>query len=153
MPEGLLISFEGIDGSGKTTQMDLLEPWLQSQDISYVRTIEPGGTQLGREIRDILFGSPGLAITPLAEAFLFAADRAQHFEDVVLLALKRGNVVITDRCFDSSIAYQGHAKGVGARLAESLSLQAMKSRIPDREEPAANYGISIPVDRWVSPWL
>jgi dTMP kinase len=129
---GRLISFEGIDGSGKTTQIDMLEPWLKLYHISYLRTREPGGTPLGEEIENILLYRPELLpITPLAEAFLFQADRAQHFAEVVLPALEEGLLVVTDRCFDASIAYQGYARGVSVKLVEELSLLAMQGRVPD----------------------
>ena len=121
MKQGVFISFEGLDGAGKTTQLDLLERWLRQQNLAYVRTREPGGTPLGNEIRQLLFHHPELTITPLAEAFLFQADRAQHFEALVLPALAQGKIVISDRCFDSSIAYQGAARGVGTELVENLS--------------------------------
>jgi dTMP kinase len=128
---GRLISFEGLDGAGKTTQIHLLEQWLQSHSISYVRTREPGGTPLGMEIRKLLFNRPELTITPLAEAFLFQADRAQHFATLILPALEAGTHVVTDRCFDSSIAYQGVARGVGPALVEQLSLIATQGHAPD----------------------
>ncbi len=131
MDTGRLISFEGLDGAGKTTQMDLLERWLVERHIAYIRTREPGGTALGVEIRHLLLHRPELAITPLAEALLFQADRAQHFATMVLPALQEGKLVITDRCFDASIAYQGFARGVGVDLVERLSLLATQGRIPD----------------------
>ena len=126
-----MISFEGLDGAGKTTQMALLEQWLAPRNIPYVRTREPGGTPLGVEIRHLLLNRPDLAITPLAEAFLFQADRAQHFAKVVLPALAAGKLIITDRCFDASIAYQGHARGVGIELVARLSLIATQGHMPD----------------------
>jgi len=128
---GRLISFEGLDGAGKTTQMELLERWLQSHGIAYVRTREPGGTPLGVEIRHLVLNRPELAITPLAEVFLFQADRAQHFAVLVIPALDEGKLVITDRCFDASIAYQGYARGVGVELIERLSLLATRGIKPD----------------------
>ena len=131
MSKGRLISFEGLDGAGKTTQMDLLERWLQSRGVPYVRTREPGGTPLGVEIRRLLLNHPELAIDPLAEAFLFQADRAQHFARLVIPALGEGKLVITDRCFDASIAYQGYGRGVGAELVEQLSMLATRRHIPD----------------------
>jgi dTMP kinase len=128
---GRLISFEGLDGAGKTTQMDLLERWLAERHRAFIRTREPGGTLLGAEIRHLLLHRPELAITPLAEALLFQADRAQHFATVVLPALNNRQLVITDRCFDASIAYQGYARGVGVELVERLSLLATQGRVPD----------------------
>jgi dTMP kinase len=129
--KGRLISFEGLDGAGKTTQMDLLERWLQPRGVPYVRTREPGGTPLGVEIRRLLLNRPELAIDPLAEAFLFQADRAQHFARLVIPALGEGKLVITDRCFDASIAYQGYGRGVGAELVEQLSMLATRRHVPD----------------------
>jgi dTMP kinase len=128
---GRLVSFEGLDGAGKTTQMDLLERWLIDQDVRYLRTREPGGTDLGVEIRELLLHRPELEITPLAEAFLFQADRAQHFATKIVPALDAGMLVVTDRCFDSSIAYQGLARGMGVELIEQLSLIATGGLVPD----------------------
>jgi dTMP kinase len=129
--KGCLISFEGLDGSGKTTQITLLCDWLSARGVPYIQTREPGGTALGIEIRHVLFSRPDLQITPLAEAFLFQADRAQHFATVVLPALASGQLVITDRCYDSSIAYQGAGRGVGTELVEHLSLLATQGHAPD----------------------
>ncbi|HZR38777.1 MAG TPA: dTMP kinase [Ktedonobacteraceae bacterium] len=129
--QGFLISFEGLDGAGKTTQIRLLGRWLEEHAVSYVLTREPGGTALGAEIRKLLFHHPELAITPLAEAFLFQADRAQHFATLIVPALEAGITVITDRCFDSSIVYQGAVRGVGVEVCEQLSLLATGGRIPD----------------------
>jgi dTMP kinase len=128
---GRLISFEGLDGAGKTTQMDLLERWLIDQDVKYLRTREPGGTDLGIEVRQLLLHRPELEITPLAEAFLFQADRAQHFATKIVPALHAGILVVTDRCFDSSIAYQGVARGIGMEQIEQLSLIATGGLVPD----------------------
>ncbi len=131
MASGLLVSFEGLDGAGKTTQMDLLEKWLIDRHVPYLRTREPGGTPLGVEIRRLLFHHPELTITPLAEAFLFQSDRAQHFTTKIVPALQAGKLVVTDRCFDSSIAYQGAARGIGTDLVEQLSLLATGGLVPD----------------------
>jgi dTMP kinase len=128
---GRLISFEGLDGAGKTTQIELLSNWLDRQHIRHLRTREPGGTPLGIEIRQLLLHRPELEITPLAEALLFQADRAQHFARIVLPALAEGTHVITDRCLDASIAYQGYTRGVGMELVEQLSLLATRGRLPD----------------------
>src|SRR5437764_3489875 len=106
--------------------MSMLERWLEALDVPFVRTREPGGTPPGIEIRHLLLNRPELAIVPLAEAFLFQADRAQHFATLVIPALHEGKLVLTDRCFDASIAYQGFARGVGVALIEQLSLLATK---------------------------
>lgn len=131
MRKGRLISFEGLDGAGKSTQISLLGRWLEARALPYLLTREPGGTPLGTEIRHLLFGRPDLNITPLAETFLFQADRAQHFATVIVPALEAGTLVITDRCYDSSIAYQGAARGVGMELVEQLSTIATGGLTPD----------------------
>lgn len=131
MSKGRLVSFEGIDGAGKTTQIQMLEDWLKTQDTEYLLTREPGGTPLGVKIRELLLYHPELVITALAEAFLFQADRAQHFDKVVIPALKEGKLVITDRSLDASIAYQGYARGVGVKFVEELSLVATQGHVPD----------------------
>ncbi len=131
MNKGRLISFEGLDGAGKTTQMGLLERWLEAHGVPYISTREPGGTPLGLEVRRLLLSRPELAIVPLAEAFLFQADRSQHFATLVIPALREGKLVITDRCFDASIAYQGFARGVGVELVEQLSMLATQGYKPD----------------------
>ncbi len=131
MEKGRLISFEGLDGAGKSTQMSLLARWLKRQHVAFVQTREPGGTPLGNEIRRVLLNRPELAIVPLAEAFLFQADRAQHFATLVIPALQEGKLVLTDRCFDASIAYQGFARGLDVSLIEKLSLLATQGYQPD----------------------
>ncbi len=130
-PPGKLISFEGLDGAGKTTQIELLTRWLSARSVSYLNTREPGGTPLGVEIRRLLFERQDLDITPLSEAFLFQADRAHHFQTLVLPALEAGVLVVTDRCFDASIAYQGFARNVGPELVAQLSMIATQGHIPD----------------------
>jgi dTMP kinase len=129
--KGLLISFEGLDGAGKSTQMSMLEHWLETLHIPFIHTREPGGTPLGNEIRQLLLNRPELAIVALAEAFLFQSDRAQHFATLVIPALQEGKLVLTDRCFDASIAYQGYARGVDISLIEQLSLLATQGYKPD----------------------
>ncbi len=134
MSKGLLISFEGLDGAGKTTQIELLERWLQLQNISYVRTREPGGTPLGVELRKLLLNRPDLAITPLAEVYLFQADRTQHFDKEILPALEAGKLVITDRYIDASVAYQGYGRSQDRNFInfiKLLSKRSTKARIPD----------------------
>src|SRR5579883_654461 len=127
---GKLISFEGLDGAGKTTQIEMLALWLDERQVPYICTREPGGTPPGVEIRHLLERSD-LELAPLAEAFLFQADRAQHFSKLVIPALEAGRLVITDRCFDASIAYQGFARNVGPELVAQLSMMATQGHIPD----------------------
>ncbi len=128
MKKGRLISFEGLDGAGKSTQMSMLERWLEALDVTFIHTREPGGTPLGIEIRQLLLNRPELAIVALAEAFLFQADRAQHFATLVIPALHEGKLVLTDRCFDASIAYQGFARGVDVALIDMFRVAYVKCR-------------------------
>jgi dTMP kinase len=107
----VFISFEGPDGSGKTTQAALLAGWLRDSGEEVVSTREPGGTPLGETIRDVVLH--GLEMTPWAEAALFASARAEHVERVIRPALHRGAWVVCDRYVDSSIVYQGIARGLG----------------------------------------
>ncbi|WP_257210507.1 dTMP kinase [Actinomyces ruminis] len=126
---GLFISFEGGDGVGKTTQIERLSTLLVAARIAYRRTREPGGTELGGQIRDLLLH--GGQVSPRAEALLYAADRAHHVATVVRPALARGEVVLTDRYLDSSIAYQGAARALGAQEVRDLSLWATEGLLPD----------------------
>jgi dTMP kinase len=127
---GLFITFEGGDGSGKSTQAGLLAQWLTEQGRTVVRTREPGGTEVGVEIRNLVLHHRG-HIDPRAEALLYAADRAQHIATLVRPALERGDVVIQDRYFDSSIAYQGAGRVLDATEVRDLSLWATDTLLPD----------------------
>lgn len=126
---GLLITFEGGDGVGKTTQLDLLSTTLAAARISYRRTLEPGGTPLGQEVRRLLLH--GGEVTPRAEALLYAADRAHHVDTVIRPALEDGAVVVCDRYLDSSVAYQGAARSLGPTEVRDLSLWATGGLLPD----------------------
>jgi dTMP kinase len=127
---GLFITFEGGDGVGKTTQSELLDAWLRSRGRTVVRTREPGGTEVGVLVRDIVLHHRG-EVAPRAEALLYAADRAHHVETVVRPALERGDVVIQDRYLDSSIAYQGAGRVLGRDEVRDLSLWATGGLLPD----------------------
>jgi dTMP kinase len=126
---GLFISFEGIDGVGKSTQLDLLVQYLAELGLTVCRTLEPGGTELGREIRELLLHRKG-EVAPRAEALLFAADRAHHVATVIRPALERGEVVVTDRYLDSSVAYQGSGRELGFDQVRDLSLFAVDGLLP-----------------------
>ena len=128
--EGLFITFEGGDGVGKTTQAAFLEEWLASRGRTVVRTREPGGSEVGVLIRDIVLHHRG-EVTPRAEALLYAADRAHHIATVVRPALDRGDVVIQDRYLDSSVAYQGAGRVLGRDEVRDLSLWATEGLLPD----------------------
>ena len=110
---GLFVTFEGGDGSGKSTQATLLAEWLTGAGRTVLRTREPGGTELGVELRNIVLHRRG-DIAPRAEALLYAADRAHHIATKVRPALQRGEVVVQDRYFDSSVAYQGDGRELAA---------------------------------------
>ena len=127
---GLFVTLEGGDGSGKTTQAELLEQWLTQAGRTVVRTREPGGTDLGVEVREIVLHSRG-HVAPRAEALLYAADRAHHIATRVRPALERGDVVIQDRYLDSSVAYQGAGRVLDAVEIRSLSLWAAEGLLPD----------------------
>lgn len=129
-PRGLWVTFEGGDGAGKTTQAALLEEWLSDQGRTVVRTREPGGTEVGVLIRDIVLHHRG-DIAPRAEALLYAADRAHHVATLVRPALERGDVVIQDRYLDSSVAYQGAGRVLDAAQVRDLSLWATEGALPD----------------------
>ena len=127
-PGGLFVSFEGGDGSGKSTQSRLLGEWLTGLGLTVVLTREPGGTELGRVLRrEVLHGGH---VDPRTEALIYAADRAHHVGSLVRPALAAGSVVVTDRYLDSSVAYQGSGRDLGADEVEQLSLWATGGLLP-----------------------
>ena len=127
---GLFITFEGGDGSGKTTQINLLASWLESEGHTVVITREPGGTDLGTELRNIILHREGF-IAPRAEALLYAADRSHHIHTLVRPALKRGEIVVQDRYLDSSVAYQGAGRVLNPTEVREISLWATERLMPD----------------------
>jgi dTMP kinase len=126
---GLFISFEGIDGVGKSTQIDLLTKHLDELGRKSIRTLEPGGTDLGVEIRHLLLHRKG-EVAPRAEALLYAADRAHHVATKVRPALAEGTDVIIDRYLDSSVAYQGAGRELDSVEIRNLSLFAVQGLLP-----------------------
>jgi dTMP kinase len=127
----VFISFEGLDGSGKTTQAGLLAAAAEARGGEVVRVREPGGTAAGERIRAVLL-DPGLDIGGWAEALLYAAARAQLVEEVIRPALERGATVIADRFVDSSLAYQGCARGLGVDEVLGVNRVATGDLLPDR---------------------
>ena len=126
---GAFITLEGGDGSGKSTQMGALAEWLQHGGHTVVQAREPGGTDLGVELREIILHRRGY-MAPRAEALLYAADRAHHVATVVRPALDRGDVVLQDRYLDSSVAYQGAGRVLDATEVRELSLWATERLLP-----------------------
>jgi dTMP kinase len=142
----MFVTFEGVDGSGKSTQSRLLAERLRAEGRDVVLTREPGGTSVGEQIRELLLHGEEMA--PWTEAALFAAARAQLVEEVIRPALARGADVVSDRYLDSSLAYQGVARGLGVEPVLELNLLATSGLLPDRtfllalppEEAAARRG-------------
>lgn len=131
MKKGLFITFEGLDGSGKTTQIKLLCSYLKSKGFDVVLTIEPGGTGIGGKIRKILLAKGNLDISHKTETFLFLASRAELTSKVIKPALREGKIVICDRFFDSTLVYQGIARGLGEKQILDMSLWATSGLVPD----------------------
>jgi dTMP kinase len=127
--DGLFIAFEGGDGAGKSTQVRLLAQALRARGRTVTVTRQPGGTELGAAIRDLVLH--GDHVSARAEALLFAADKAHHVDQLVRPALDRGEVVITDRYTDSSVAYQGAGRDLGADDVQHLQMWAVDGLVPD----------------------
>jgi dTMP kinase len=127
----LFITFEGVEGSGKTTQIQRLKGYLTERGIPCVITREPGGSPISEKIRKILLDPAHREMAPLTELLLYEAARAQHVEKVIAPFLRKGGVVICDRFSDASIAYQGYGRGVDLRLIESLNRLSSKKIKPD----------------------
>ena len=126
----MFITFEGIDGVGKSTQLDMLERYLVDLGKQVLRTLEPGGTELGQEIRHLLLHRKG-DVSARSEALLYAADRAHHVATKIKPALEAGMVVLSDRYFDSSVAYQGAARELNVDEVRNISLWAIDNLLPD----------------------
>jgi len=125
------ISFEGIDGSGKTTQIKLLEKYLKSRDVPVVVAREPGGTEVGESIRQVLLKSGNTALRPLSELLLYNASRHQNLYQRVLPALEAGYWVLSDRYVDASMAYQGYGRGVDVSLIDQLNNMVINQHMPN----------------------
>lgn len=129
---GIFITLEGDDGVGKSTQADLLAAWYEQQGLEVLRVHEPGGTKLGEKIRELLLSKEQEGMTPLAELLLYEAARAQVMQEVIMPALAAGKVVICDRFCDSTLAYQGYGRELGAGLVRTLNDLACEGCYPAR---------------------
>ena len=128
---GQFVTFEGLDGCGKSTQLEMLAAYLRGQGRAVLTTREPGGTPVGQKIRDVLLNVTAETITSLSELSLMFAARAQHIEQVILPALHRGEMVLCDRFTDSSFAYQGYGRGVPLDTIRTLEQVLCQGLGPD----------------------
>ena len=138
---GLFITLEGLEGSGKTTQQKYIVDELRDKGFDVLLTREPGATRLGKRIRKLLLDPEWSEMTPRAEILLFAADRAQHVEEVVKPALEDGKIVISDRYFDSNLAYQGYGRGLDIEIVKKINLWAV-----DYLKPDLTFFLDLPVE-------
>lgn len=129
---GYFVTFEGIEGTGKTTQLDRLARRLRGTGADVVVTREPGGTVLGRELRTLLLRPSAEPMSPIAELLLYVTDRAQHLTEVVEPALDRGAIVLCDRYKEATLAYQGYGRGLGVERVHDLHRHPPLDRVPDR---------------------
>ncbi|MBN2282536.1 MAG: dTMP kinase [Deltaproteobacteria bacterium] len=127
----VFIAFEGIEGCGKTTQVGKAADYLTKRGIPFLCTVEPGGTGVGEELRNILLNKVSLRIHQMTELFLFAADRIQHVEEVILPALRSGTVVLCDRFADATVAYQGYGRELDIDVVRAVNRWASGSATPD----------------------
>ncbi|TDX51308.1 dTMP kinase [Orenia marismortui] len=128
---GYFITLEGVEGSGKSTQIKLIKKYLESLNYEVINTFEPGDTEVGQEIRRILLNPNHENLLPKAELLLYTAERAQHVSELIKPSLKEGKIVISDRYIDATMAYQGYARGINKSLIEELNNIATEGLIPD----------------------
>jgi dTMP kinase len=129
--KGLFISFEGIEGTGKSSQVKLLAEYLTGKGFSVVKTAEPGGTAISVKIRELLLSLDSTGMDAVTELLMYNAARVQHIKEVIVPAIKRGDIVITDRFSDSTVAYQGYGRGINLALIDSLDTIATNRLRPD----------------------
>lgn len=128
---GKFITFEGLDGVGKSTQLEKLAQWLRARGIDVITTPEPGGTAIGQKLRGVLLSSRTQGLSPMAELALMFADRAQHIDELIVPALHRGQWVISDRFTDSSVAYQGGGRELGSAVVQQMHKLLCRDLQPD----------------------
>ncbi len=127
----LFITFEGTEGCGKSTQIELLSQWLKSKNKEHILSREPGATQVGKQIRSLLLNRESTDIVPLTELLLYAADRAQHCEQIVRPALKKNIIVLCDRFYDSTTAYQEGGRQLSPKLVQEINQLATQGLKPN----------------------
>lgn len=130
MSKGVFITFEGSDGAGKSTQIQLAKEYLESRGIEPIMTREPGGTAISEKLREILLDANNKEMSPIAEMMIYASARAQLVAEVIKPALSEGKVIICDRFIDSSVAYQGYGRGLGS-MVEEVNTHAIDGVLPD----------------------
>jgi dTMP kinase len=129
--KGIFISLEGIEGTGKTTQSKLIAEFMKAKGLRVTQTEEPGGTAIGLKIRELLLSPENGEMDPVTELLLYNASRVQHIREVIMPALERGDVVVTDRFSDSTTAYQGYGREIDLALIDSLDLISTQRLRPD----------------------
>jgi len=129
--KGIFVSFEGIEGTGKSTQAKLIYEWLRDKGLDAILTEEPGGTHIGLKIRELLLAVEHKDMTPITELLLYNASRAQHVKEVIRPAIEKGLIVITDRFTDSTLAYQGYGRGIDFDHIGSIDRVATNNLRPD----------------------
>jgi dTMP kinase len=137
--KGFFVTFEGIEGSGKTTQINLFANFLEKNNYDYLITREPGGTFIGDQIRAILLNPKNIKMDPITEIFLYTASRVQHLAELIKPALAAGKIVVCDRFIDSTLAYQGYGRGISINFIEELN-----RLILDGVEPDLTFLLDIP---------
>ena len=130
--KGLFITFEGCEGSGKSTQIELFRKYLEEKNIEYLFVREPGGTEISEKIRSIILDVKNSAMSDEAEALLYASARAQLISEKILPALNAGKLVLCDRYIDSSFAYQAYARGLGMEFISKINSYAIDNCMPDK---------------------
>ncbi|MCY6484779.1 dTMP kinase [Clostridium aestuarii] len=131
MNKGLFITLEGPDGSGKSSIIKLIEEYLQQKNVEYISTREPGGIAISEQIREVILNKGNTAMDGRTEALLYAASRRQHLAEKVIPSLKAGKIVVCDRFVDSSLAYQGYARGIGIDEVMKINEFAIDGHMPD----------------------
>ena len=131
MKKGLFLTFEGVDGCGKSTQLSFLTDYLEQQGYDVLLTREPGGCRISEQVRDILLDPENRGMSAEAEMLLYAAARSQHIDETILPALEQGKIVLCDRYLDSSIAYQGYGRGLAEERVREANRYALENCLPD----------------------